>query len=238
VKVADKEPAGEYEDASGGDVSARFPLETRILSAADDQSLDLAAEWIKNRRLVAFPTDTVYGLGALMTSAPAINQLYIVKGRDATKAIAVLVGDTAALAIVAAEMGQMAEQLALRFWPGPLTIVVTRHPGLPDNLSPSPTIGVRMPNHPVALALLQITGPLAVTSANLSGRANTTTAQEVAEQLGGRIGLILDGGGYKTSGSTPSSGLPSTVVDCTGSVPKILRAGPISSEQIFSAVGL
>ncbi len=207
-------------------------METRIITTEEPQSMIQAAEWIKNQQLVAFPTDTVYGLGALMNSAPAIDQLYTVKGREATKAIAILVGDAADLAVVAAEMGQMAELLALRFWPGPLTIIVNRHPDLPANLSPSPTIGVRMPNHPVALGLLQITGPLAVTSANLSGATNTTTAQEVADQLGGRIGLILD------AGRTPSSGIPSTVVDCTGSIPKILRAGPISSEQIFTAIDL
>lgn len=206
--------------------------ETKLLEANDPRSLIEAVAWINERRLVAFPTDTVYGLGALVTSSQAIDQLFVVKGREASKAIAVLLGDITALSSISSEMGSMAEQLASLFWPGPLTLVVERHPDLPENLSPTPTIGVRMPNHPIALRLLQLSGPLAVTSANLSGAANTTSAQEVAEQLGGQIGLIVDGGRIQ------SSGQPSTVVDCTGRVPKILRAGPITLEQVYSALGI
>lgn len=118
-------------------------------------------------------------------------------------------------------------QLAKRFWPGPLTIIVPRHPDLPDILSPKRAIGVRMPDHPVAIRLLQLTGPLAVTSANLSGKENTTTVEEVLAQLDSRVHLVLDGG--KTPG-----GLPSTVIDCTGSELEILRQGPISKEEIES----
>jgi L-threonylcarbamoyladenylate synthase len=107
--------------------------------------------------------------------------------------------------------------------------VVARHPRLPDVLSLYPTIGVRMPNHPVALALLRRAGPLAVTSANLSGQANTNTAPEVLQQLRGRIHLVLDGG------QTPG-GVPSSVVDCTGEAIKVLRAGPISAEMLAAAL--
>ncbi len=184
---------------------------------------------MKNNELVAFPTDTVYGLGALISSSSAIEQLYAVKGRDTAKAIAVLVGDIAALAQVASSMGELAERLAERFWPGPLTLVVNRRPDLPVNLSPLPTIGVRMPDHLVALELLNCAGPMAVTSANLSGAANTTTAQQVFDQLQGRIPMILDGG------QTPG-GQPSTVVDCTGEQPIILRQGPISFNQLQTAL--
>jgi tRNA threonylcarbamoyl adenosine modification protein (Sua5/YciO/YrdC/YwlC family) len=138
----------------------------------------------------------------------------------------VLIGDETDLAQVAGALSDLAARLARRFWPGPLTLVVPAHPALPANLSPLPTVGVRMPDHPVALALLRRTGPLAVTSANLSGQPSARTAGEVFAQLNGRIPLILDGG------ESPG-GLPSTVVDCTGGKPVILRQGPITPEQLL-----
>jgi L-threonylcarbamoyladenylate synthase len=204
-------------------------MDTTILAAEGPGSLEFAQQLLLEERLVAFPTDTVYGMGALAFNSGAIEQLYLVKGRDTAKAIAVLLGDISALGQVTASMGPLAVRLAERFWPGPLTLVVSRHPGLPDNLSPLPTIGVRMPDHPVALELLNHTGPLAVTSANLSGASNTTTAQQVFDQLHGRIPLILDGG------QTPG-GQPSTVVDCTDAQPVILRQGPITLDQLISAL--
>lgn len=188
--------------------------------------LEQANHILRAGGLVAFPTDTVYGLGAMLFDAQAVEQLYIVKGRDAAKAIAVLLGSEADLSQVARELGGIAARLAHRFWPGPLTLVVPAHLDLPANLSPLPTVGVRMPDHPVALALLHLTGPLAVTSANLSGQPSTRTAEEVYAQLGGLIPLILD------DGQTPG-GLPSTVVDCTGTELVILRQGPISEQQLI-----
>jgi L-threonylcarbamoyladenylate synthase len=205
-------------------------MQTQIISAADSRALDNAIARLRSHQLIAFPTDTVYGLGAALDSPEAIEQLYTVKGRDSAKAIAVLVGDAAALSAVASDLSQSARLLAQNFWPGPLTLVVPRRPGLPDNLSSLPTIGVRMPNHPVALSLLNRSGPLAVTSANRSGAANTTTAQEVFSQLGGLIALILDGG------QTPG-GLPSTVVDCTAEELIVLRQGPITRHQLLSVLG-
>jgi L-threonylcarbamoyladenylate synthase len=123
----------------------------------------------------------------------------------------------------------MGKKLAEVFWPGALTLVVIKNPTLPDVLSSQATVGVRMPNHPFTLALLQTTGPLATTSANLSGHENPLTAQDVFTQLGGKIELILDGG------STPGS-IPSTVVDCTGHHPVILRDGAISANAIQKAL--
>jgi L-threonylcarbamoyladenylate synthase len=204
-------------------------METTILPAEGPDWLEFAERLLLEDRLVAFPTDTVYGLGALAFNSGAIDQLYQVKGRDTAKAIAVLVGGISALKQVTGVMGPMAERLAQRFWPGPLTLVVSRHPDLPANLSPLPTIGVRMPDHPVALELLNLTGPLAVTSANLSGASNASTAQQVFDQLYGRVPLILDGG------QTPG-GQPSTVVDCTGEQLVILRQGPIMMEQLQAAL--
>lgn len=202
-------------------------MKTEVLPADHPVALRHAVDVLNHGGLVVFPTDTVYGLGALPSRADFVERLYVVKGRDSAKAIAVLIGRVEELAKVSIDPGETAMQLARRFWPGPLTIIVPRHPDLPDILSPKRTIGVRMPDHPVALRLLQLTGPLAVTSANLSGKENTTTVEEVLAQLDSRVHLVLDGG--KTPG-----GLPSTVVDCTGSELEILRQGPISKEVIES----
>lgn len=201
-------------------------MRTVILSVHEPNALPKAVEALQRGELVAFPTDTVYGIGAMAFNPHSVEQLYVVKGRKANKPIPILISDPNELAIVAVEIGAPAHQLAVRFWPGPLTLIVPRHPSLPATISPHATIGVRMPNHPVALELLRQTGPLAVTSANLSRRENACTAKEVLAQLGKRIPLILDGG--RTPGGTPS-----TVVDCTGSEPVILRSGPISVNDLI-----
>jgi len=204
-------------------------METQIVPAALPEALARALEILRNSQPVVFPTDTVYGIGANLQNPQAIEQLFIVKSRPAQKAVAVLLGEPAALAQVAEALNRTAQRLAERFWPGALTIVVRRRLDLPDNLSPNLTIGVRMPDHPLALKLLRGAGPLAVTSANLAGAANATTAQQVYDQLAGRVPLILDGG------QTPG-GLPSTVVDCTAEEPRILRLGPITPEMIAAAL--
>jgi L-threonylcarbamoyladenylate synthase len=200
-------------------------MKTHIISAADPKALSQAFETLQQGNLVAFPTDTVYGVGALAHDKKGIHKLFAVKGREASKAIPILIGDPSDLERIAANIGSTPQCLARRFWPGPLTLVVPRHPSLPRDLGPEPTIGVRMPDHPLALALLQLCGPMAVTSANLSGQCNSRTAQEVLAQLGGRIPLILDGG-------QAPGGLPSTVVDCTAPDLVILRAGPLSLEEL------
>jgi L-threonylcarbamoyladenylate synthase len=204
-------------------------MQTEIISADHPEALQKAVELLKEGNPVAFPTDTVYGLGVLAFDQRGIDRLYAVKQRNSLKAIPILLGNPAELAQVTSGMGGIALRLAQRFWPGPLTLVVPCHPGLPPNLSSQPTIGVRMPDHPVALSLLRLIGPLAVTSANQSGSESAATAQEVFTQLGGRIPLILDGG------RTPG-GLPSTVVDCTGPEPVILRPGPISMPELRAAL--
>ena len=204
-------------------------METQCIAASDPGAISRALEMLRQGGLVAFPTDTVYGVGVLAFDPAGIEQLFVVKGRDTGKAIAVLLGSPADLPRVTGGMNPLAVRLAERFWPGPLTLVVPRHPGLPDILSPQPTIGVRMPDHPVALELLRRAGPLATTSANLSGQASPITAQEVLDQLGGRIGLVLDGG------QTPR-GVASTVADCTGPAPVIFRPGPLSLEQLLAVL--
>jgi L-threonylcarbamoyladenylate synthase len=201
-------------------------MRTNIVLACEPQAYRLAIQLLSSARPVAFPTDTVYGLGAAYDNPQAIEALYVIKGRDTAKAIAVLIGSPEALELVTGPINDRAQQLTERYWPGPLTLVLPRRQGLPDNLSPRHTIGVRMPNHPVALELLRQCGPLAVTSANLSGMPDARTAQEVEAQLSGRIPLILDGG------RTPG-GMPSTVVDCTGAELALIRPGPISIDDLY-----
>jgi L-threonylcarbamoyladenylate synthase len=204
-------------------------MDTLILPADHPNALTQALQILQSGGLVAFPTDTVYGVGALAFDAAAIEKIYTAKGRSTEKAIPILFGDAADLEEVTAQVSEMALRLAGSFWPGPLTLVVPKHPSLPEAVSTAPTVGVRVPDHPVARALLRAAGPMAVTSANLSGQASPCTAQEVCNQLGGRISLILDGGG------TPG-GVPSTVVNCLGAEPQILREGPITLAQIQAAL--
>lgn len=201
-------------------------MKTELISADHPNAIQHAIDVLRNDGLVAFPTDTVYGLAAPVQNIESIERLYVVKGRNTTKAIAVLLGENDQLTQVATDLSDYAHQVAQHFWPGPLTMIVPRHASLPEILAPLPTIGVRIPDHPVALALLRATGPLAVTSANISGAKNTLTARQVMKQLKGRVHLIIDGG------RTPG-GVPSTVIDCTTPELEILREGPISQKQIL-----
>jgi L-threonylcarbamoyladenylate synthase len=200
-------------------------MKTERISADQPNAIQHAIDVLRNGGIIAFPTDTVYGLAAPIDNEESIDRLYVAKGRNNTKAIALLLGDSDQLDQVATDLSVSARKLAEHFWPGPLTLVVPRHPALPEILAPLPTIGVRIPDHPVALALLKAAGPLAVTSANISGQDNAMTARQVLKQLKDRIHLIIDGG------RTPG-GVPSTVVDCTTPKPEILRKGPISLKQI------
>ena len=133
-------------------------MDTLILPASQPDALDRALETLQQGGLVAFPTDTVYGLGVLAHDPLSIEQLFRVKDRESTKAIPVLLGDKAELESVVVDASPDALRLAEHFWPGPLTLVLPRHPYLPEILSPLPTIGVRMPDHPVALGLLRRAG--------------------------------------------------------------------------------
>lgn len=200
-------------------------METIILPTDRDNTIPRALEILKQGGLVAFPTDTVYGVGALAFDEEAVESIYAAKDRPVEKAIPILIGGPEDLDKVTVEVPPIAAKLAARFWPGPLTLVIPKHPNLPDVVSASPTVGVRVPDHPVARALLRASGPMAVTSANISGQASPKNAEEVSRQLNGRIPLILDGG------ETPG-GVPSTVVNCLGTEPVILREGPVTMEDI------
>jgi L-threonylcarbamoyladenylate synthase len=204
-------------------------MKTHILSANLQDSMGIILGALQAGGLVAFPTDTVYGIGALAFNEDAVKSIYLAKGRTNEKAIPILLGEVEEIEKVASAVPTMARRLAERFWPGPLTLVIPKKSTLPESVSSTDTVGVRIPDNPTTHALLRLAGPMAVTSANISGGLSPSTAQEVYDQLGGRIELILDGG--KTSG-----GIPSTVVDCTKSEPIILRDGPISLNEIKSAL--
>jgi L-threonylcarbamoyladenylate synthase len=205
-------------------------MKTELLPSQDPETIGRALAILRSGGLVAFPTDTVYGVGALAFNSDAVMGIYKAKDRSDEKAIPVLIAEQLDLAKVALQVPDAAKRLAGAFWPGALTLVVLKHPDLAESVSATKTVGVRVPDHAVARALLQAAGPLAVTSANISGQPSPSTAQEVLAQLGGRIALIIDGG--KTPG-----GIPSTVVDCVEANVRILRPGPVSREKIMAVLG-
>lgn len=204
-------------------------MQTLRISATKKNWIDKARQVLDSGGTVAFPTDTVYGVGVRAFDLAGIERLYAIKERERTKAIAVLIAETSQLEQIA-QAGKSAIKLAKHFWPGPLTLVLNRQPTVPELLTQGPTVGVRVPDHKVAQKLLAAAGPMAVTSANLSGGKNTLNADEVIEQLDGRIDLLIDGG--QSPGDKPS-----TVVDLTAAQPKILRAGPVSEAEILAALG-
>lgn len=201
-------------------------LATRFLAAADGSSIPELAQQLKQGRLVAFPTDTVYGVGADAFNEAAIRQLFQVKQRPFAKGIPLLLADWDDLESAARHVPPLARALITRFWPGPLTLVVPRHPDLPPVLAPGDTIAVRMPDHTVARALIRAAGGLlAVTSANLSGQPPATDGRQALAALGGLITAVLDDGPSPQAQS-------STVIDCTGPTPQILRPGPITAADL------
>jgi len=204
-------------------------MQTITLPAENPASIQTALELLRDGEIVAFPTDTVYGLGANAFYSPGIIKLFEAKGRDANKAIAVLIGDIEQINMLTDQINENAVILAKKFWPGGLTIVLPKKIELPELLSAGNSIGIRMPNHPVAIELLREFGPIAATSANLSGKTNPQDAHDVLQQLNNRVPLILDGG--KCPG-----GIPSTVIDCSTDEIQILRAGAISQQQIEVAL--
>lgn len=205
-------------------------MSAKIIRADHPAALGDALDVLRRGGLVAFPTDTVYGVGAMAFDAAAVERVYVAKGRDTAKAVPILLADQAGLAEIAEEIGEEARRLVEAFWPGSLTIVVRKRDAVPQAISQRGTIGVRVPAHPVALELLRAAGPLATTSANRSGAPDPMAAEDVAAGLGDRIDLILDGG-------RAPGGRPSTVVDCTVSPPALVREGPISMSQILAVLG-
>lgn len=204
---------------------------TKLLPVHDSQALDQALALLRGGAPIAFPTDTVYGLGATALDSAAVMQLYVVKRRPRTQAIPLLIADHADLAQVAVEAPALALRLA-RLWPGALTLVLPAAPQLPDALlAGGTTVAVRLPDHDWLRGLIRALGtPLAATSANLHGGPDPRTAAEVEEQLGSALELVIDGG------PTPGA-VPSTIVDCSGAQPRLLRAGALPWSQILEAAG-
>lgn len=195
---------------------------------ADPATIRRAAEVIRAGGLVAFPTETVYGLGANALDSAAVAKVFAAKGRPATNPLIVHVADEPQAKHVAAEWPEAARTLTAAFWPGPLTVVVPRHPALPGAVTAGgPTVAVRCPAHPVARALIREAGvPVAAPSANRSGGLSPTRAAHVALD----VELVLDGGPCP-------GGIESTVVDVTGPTVRLLRPGPITVAQLEAVVG-
>ncbi len=195
-------------------------------------ALAAAASVIKRGGLVAFPTETVYGLGADALQEEAARRIYAAKGRPSDNPLIVHISSFSDLFVLAEKIPPMARTLAQAFWPGPLTMIFEKKPIVPDSTTGGlPTVAVRMPSHAVARELIQLSGCyIAAPSANTSGRPSPTTAQHVIEDLDGKIDMILDAGPVDI-------GLESTVVDVTGQIPVILRPGFVTAEMIQEAAG-
>ncbi|MCL1996090.1 MAG: L-threonylcarbamoyladenylate synthase [Defluviitaleaceae bacterium] len=199
-------------------------MNTKILTA---NQLDICAGIIKEGGIVAIPTETVYGLAADAFNPTAINKIFTAKGRPNDNPLIVHISKKTHLTKVAADIPPIAHKYMEQFWPGPLTLVLKKHPALPaEALAGLPTVGVRLPDHPVALELISLCGPLVAPSANLSGKPSPTTAWHVMDDLAGKIDAVVDAG-------PTNFGLESTVIDAeTG---KILRPGAVT-ENCLSAV--
>ena len=196
------------------------------------EQIALGADVLHRGGVVAYPTDTLYGLGADITQPAAVEQVFDIKGRPHGMPLPVLLPNPEALSMVTDDVPPLAWTLARRFWPGPLTLVVPRASRVPAIIAARGwTIAVRVPDHPVPRELARLLGsPITGTSANLSGGPSPHTAEEVRRQIGDRVDLIIEGG-------PPPDGRASTVLDITQSPPRILRLGAISWEMLEEAWG-
>lgn len=199
---------------------------TALIHITDPLVTEKTMQVLSRGDIVAVPTDTVYGIACDVKNQEAIQRLFAIKSREQAKAIPVLIGGITQLAMVTKKFDPQSKLLAKTFWPGALTLILAKSPTLPKSLSIYPTVGVRMPDHGWLRELMLKVGPLAVTSANISGQASPITAEEVINQLNRRIDLIVDGGPCQ-------GGISSTVVDCTTVPIRILREGAILSSEIL-----
>ncbi len=190
-----------------------------------------AVELLKQGEVVAFPTETVYGLGACIFYEEAVQKIFSIKKRPSDNPLIAHIGSLSDVAKLAIDIPDAFYTLSSAFWPGPLTIVLKKHPAVPALVSAGhPTMAIRMPDHPLALRLIQAVGePLVAPSANLSGRPSPTQASDVKEDLAGRLPLVLDGGEC-------SIGIESTVVSLIDPIPTLLRPGSISQAQLESVL--
>lgn len=192
-----------------------------------DEALEKSVFILNKGGLIVFPTDTVYGLAAKFDESDAIERIYQVKGRDQTKALAVLIANLDQIKIISPRISENATKLINYFWPGALTIILEKREDLKAPLSIDNSIGIRIPDDSFVRQLSNRIGPLATTSANRSGFPSSTKVDEVLEQIGDQVDLIVDGGECE-------GGIPSSVVDCRSEEIKILRDGAISKEEIYN----
>lgn len=207
-------------------------MDTKILDGTQAAAINEAAELLKMGQLVAFPTETVYGLGAYALNKEAVQGIYQAKGRPSDNPLIVHICQQEQLAGLISALPPLAETLMEKFWPGPLTLIFPKGEQVPPEITGGlDTVAVRMPNHPVALALLEACAlPIAAPSANRSGKPSPTLARHVMHDLAGRIAAVVDGGAAEV-------GLESTVLDITQTVPVILRPGGITKEQLEEVIG-
>jgi L-threonylcarbamoyladenylate synthase len=197
---------------------------------AREAGLAAAADAISRGELVLMPTDTVYGVAADAFTPAAVAGLLAAKNRGRAMPVPVLIGEASTLAGLVLRVPPVATTLAQEFWPGGLTLVVEHSPSLAWDLGDAEgTVAVRLPDDDLARDLLRRTGPLAVSSANRSGRPAATTAQEAVDQLGDHAAVVLDGGPRASSGA-------STIVDCSGPVPRVLRVGAVPVDRLREVV--
>lgn len=196
------------------------------------QAIDAAAAAVKSGRLVVMPTDTVYGIGADAFDSRAVAALLAAKGRGRDMPVGVLVGSWHTIDGLVYSVSESARELIRAFWPGALSLVVQQAPSLQWDLGDARgTVMLRMPLQPVAIELLRQTGPMAVSSANVSGQPPATTADDARRQLGDLVDVYLDGGIAEQQAA-------STILDLTGSQPRILREGPVSAAAIATVLGV
>lgn len=198
----------------------------------EPEVIALAARCIKAGELVAFPTETVYGLGADAFQPQAVEKIFLAKGRPPENPLLVHVSDMTQIERLSAAVPDTARKMMDRFWPGPLSIILPARPEVPDIVRGGGRgVGLRMPSHPVALALIKATGPLAAPSANLYGRPSPTSARHVEQDLDGKIAAVLDAG-------DTGAGLESTVIDLTGNNCRVLRRGGTSVAALEEFLGM
>lgn len=198
-----------------------------IVPAADPQSIARAVGVLERGGVIAIPTDTVYGVAAHGLLNEAVEKIYGIKGRPVEKAIPLLLAAADEVESVARDVPPIARTLMQKFWPGALTLVLKKQPHLPEAVSSTDTVAVRVPDHPVAHELIRALGaPLAATSANKSGQPELLDVQSIADVLGEQLDLILDGGRC-------TGGVPSTVVDVTVEPMRVLRVGAITVDELM-----
>lgn len=212
-------------------------METAIIKINKENQNEAAGKagaLLKEGGIAAFPTDTVYGLGAVCTDAAAVRKIFEAKGRPENKPLSILVSDVKQLAYLTDDVSEAAEKLMKEFWPGALTLIfkIKNNSGIPEEVTAGgSTIGVRMPDSEIAVNIIAAAGkPVAAPSANTSGKRSSSRASEVIEDLNGKIDLIIDGGDCPI-------GLSSTVADVSGDRIVILREGSVTRDMIEKVTG-